>query len=228
MTTEANTLNATLSGEQRHQAPPDIPTSPKVSRDHRRRHPHGTLGFPEDVSLPGRVSLADVAPALELAIRAAASDGPASEPIAADSPQNPDNWQAGVYSVAAVIRRPDPLEPATDEPQERTTNELPVVLAPRIDAISASMSGDTVTLTAKCSPKVRRTQRVTLVVGDREIAAEPITLEVTDTLTFVSARLPGGEARVRLRVDGVESILIVIDRSGALPTFDSTQQVTIP
>jgi hypothetical protein len=226
LTTEANTLNATLSGK--HQAPPDIPASPKIAVTIDGVTCTRKLSFPASVALPGEVSLADIAQALELAIRAAVSDGPTSEPIAADSPQNPDNWQAGVYSVAAVIRRrPDPPEPTTDEPLERTTNELPVVLAPRIDAISAGISGDIVILTVKCSPKVRRTQRVTLVVGDRELAAEPIMPEVTDTLTFESPRLLSGEPRVRLRVDGIDSILVHRSKDKP-PNFDDSQKVEIP
>jgi hypothetical protein len=135
-----------------------------------------------------------------------------------DSPQNPDNWQAGFYNVAGVIQR-------TGQP-DRTTNELPVVLAPRINSIVATALAGVVTLTVTCSPKALETQRVTLVIRDREITAEPITPDQTDTLTFKAKDLPTGSQRVRLRVDGAESILI--DRRGPLPVFDPTQRVTIP
>ena len=131
-------------------------------------------------------------------------------------PQNSDDWQAGLYSVAAVI------QPAGQT--ERTTNELPVALAPRIDSISANTAGDTITV--QCSPKVWKTQRATLVVGDREITADQITVEKTDTLTFKSSRFPKGQQWVRLRVNGVDSLLI--NRSGPVPTFDASQQVTVP
>ena len=150
---------------------------------------------------------------------------PAPGPVAEDSPQNPedssqnpDEWRAGIYNVAAVVRGA--------EGPERTTNELPVVLAPRIGSISADASGEMVTLTVRCSPKVHKTQRITLVVGDREVPAEPFAPEKTGKLTFRLSRPPGGQQWVRLRVDGVESILV--RRGGPLPVFDPSQMVTLP
>jgi hypothetical protein len=148
-------------------------------------------------------------------------DPPPSPAPAADSPQNPDNWRVGVYSVAAAIQR-------AGQP-ERTTNELVVALAPRIKSIPPpSVAGNVVTLTVACSPKVWQTQGVTLVAGDREIAAEPMTSEKAEKLTFKakSGDLPSGEQWVRLRVDGVESLLI--KRAETPPVFDPTQKVTIP
>ena len=44
-------------------------------------------------------------------------------------------------------------------------------------------------------PKVWKAQRVTLVIGDREIVAKPITAEKTDTLTFVSQFLRFAQRR---------------------------------
>jgi hypothetical protein len=139
---------------------------------------------------------------------------------ALDSPQNPNNWQAGIYGVSGLIKR-------TGQ-QDRTTNELSVALAPSIVTVvpDVAPSGE-VTLTVTCSPKVRRTQRASLVISDREILAEPIADVQTDTLTFEPKGLERGSTHwVRLRVDGVESILI--DRRGPLPVFDPSQQVTIP
>jgi hypothetical protein len=143
---------------------------------------------------------------------------PAPGPVAQASPQNPDKWRAGVYGAAAVIR--------SAEGTKRSTNELPVVLAPRMDSIGAEATEGAVTLTVRCSPKVRKDQRATLVVGDWEIPAEPFEPEKTGELTFRSSDLPGGEQWVRLRVDGAESLLV--RRDGPLPTFDPSQQVTLP
>lgn len=133
-------------------------------------------------------------------------------------PQNSNDWQAGLYSVAAVVQPTGQTE--------RATNELPIALAPRIDfdSLSINPAGDTIEV--PCSPKVWKTQRATLVVGDLETAAEPFTAEKTDTLTFKSSRFPKGQQWVRLRVDGVDSLLI--DRSGPVPTFGASQQVTVP
>lgn len=144
---------------------------------------------------------------------------PPAGPVPPDSPFNPANWQAGVYAVAAIVRR-------AGEP-DRMTNQLPVVLAPRLDAIAAApAAGDEVTVTIDVSPPVRRVQRTRLVVGTEEVAVDAIAGESTPTLAFTSAALPSGSQFVRLRVDQAESVLI--DRSVKPPVFDATQQVSIP
>jgi hypothetical protein len=143
---------------------------------------------------------------------------PPAAPVADGSPLNPDNWQAGFYGVSAVIQR-------AGQP-DRKTNELPLALAPHVSVV-AIVAGSDVTFTATVSPKVWKTQRAGLVIADRELVAEPIATDKTATLTFKAktADMPSGAQWVRLRVDGVESILV--DRSGSLPRFDTTQQVTI-
>lgn len=136
-----------------------------------------------------------------------------------DDPLNPDNWQAGIYSVIGVV------QPAGQQAY-RTTNELPLALAPRIESISAAEAGGIVTVTVNCSPKVWMTQQATMVIGDCEVASEPITEEKTDQLFFKSSDLPSGAQWVRLRVDGIDSILV--NKSGSLPAFDTSQKVPIP
>jgi hypothetical protein len=143
-------------------------------------------------------------------------------PPAVPDPRNPDSWAIGFYTVAVVVQR-------LNEPAPRITNELPLALAPRIiPPIGTSSAGGTITFTVKCSPKVFETQSIKLVVADREIAAEPLGNAPSSNITFKTAlaSLPTGTQWVRLIVDGVESILV--DRSGSVPMFDTTQQVTIP
>jgi hypothetical protein len=144
-------------------------------------------------------------------------DDPAPGPIAPDAPDNPDNWRAGVYGVVVLVR---------DGGNDRTTNELPLMLAPRIEKIVASVpnAAGVVTYTVTCSPKVAGTQRVSLIVGERELPVVPITGPPTATLVFESSAIsnPSG-LRVRLRIDGAESFLI--DRSVSPPKFDETQKV---
>ncbi len=138
------------------------------------------------------------------------------------NPQNPDSWSIGFYTVAAVVQRPG-------EPTPRVTNELPLALAPRlIPPVGKAVAAGVITFTVTCSPKVLKTQAIRLVIADREIAAEPLASAQSSTITFKTelATLPVGAQWVRLIVDGVESSLV--DRSGALPVFDATQQVTIP
>jgi hypothetical protein len=63
-----------------------------------------------------------------------------------------------------------------------------------------------------------------LLVGDAEVPAQPHATR-TDTLTFVAGPIAPGEYPVRLRVDGVDSLLV--DGSSTPPVFDPTQKVTI-
>jgi hypothetical protein len=141
-------------------------------------------------------------------------------PDVADDPQAPANWPAGFYTLAAVIGQ-------AGQP-EQTTNELALALAPTILTITpnpaARDSNGRVTLTVTCKPQVRPKQRASLFLNDREVPAQPHP-STTGTLTFrVDAATPGRH-RVRLRVDGVDSLLV--DRSVTPPVFDPSQSVTI-
>jgi hypothetical protein len=144
---------------------------------------------------------------------------PPAAPVPDDSPLNPANWRAGVHAVTVVVQR-------TGE-ADRTTNELPIVLAPRLDSITAAAgAGDEITVTVAVSPPVRRTQRARLVVRTLEVPADPFPGESADTLEFTSSGFPAGPQWVRLRVDEAESLLV--DRSATPPAFDPTQQVVVP
>lgn len=138
-----------------------------------------------------------------------------------------DEWRAGVYGVSVVVRNPG-------EP-DLLSNELAVAVAPRLDAIAASESGGTITFTPTVVPPVWQRQTARLVVGRREVAAEPIPPGPGDTEGSSSnpdfeedaPRFESGEDEwVRLRVDGVESLLV--DRAADPPAFDPSQRVTIP
>lgn len=145
--------------------------------------------------------------------------GTATE-ITVQLPNEPGNWIAGFYTLTVVISW-------VGEP-DRTTNELSFSLAPRILNIAPDPAirdaDDNVTLTVICSPEVRPGQRAALLLGDREILAQPHPAQ-TDTLTFVVMSTSPGEHFVRLRIDGVDSLLV--DRTVTPPVFDQTQKVTI-
>lgn len=144
---------------------------------------------------------------------------PPVDPVAPASPLNPANWEAGVYAVAVVLRGAGEAD--------RLTNTLPVVLAPRLDAIAAAPGvGEFVTVTLDVSPPVRRTQRTRLIVGSGEVSPDDFPAESMTTLTFTSDTFASGQQFVRLRVDEGESLLI--DRSARSPVFDASQRVDIP
>lgn len=135
-------------------------------------------------------------------------------------PDGPVNWAAGFYTVVVKVTR-------TGEPS-RTTNELSFALAPKIlDIIprqaTANANGE-VTLTLILSPQVRPRQRVALLLGDREVLAQPHPNQ-TDRLEFRIAGVTPGEYFVRVRIDGVDSLLV--DRTVTPPVFDQNQKVVI-
>jgi Pvc16 N-terminal domain len=135
-------------------------------------------------------------------------------------PDNGAQFVAGFYTVAVRVTR-------TGQ-QTRTSNELPFSLAPRIlDIIPRQAARDAngeVMLTLVCSPQVQPEQRVALLLGDREILAQPRTT-LTDRLEFRIVGVTPGEYFVRLRIDGVDSLLV--DRTVTPPVFDQNQKVTI-
>jgi hypothetical protein len=132
-------------------------------------------------------------------------------------PNLPAVWPAGLYSVSVIVKRPG-------ETYRRTTNDLGLVLAPRITITPASAPAGSITYTVSCAPQVWPDQRASLLLGDQEILAQPHAAQ-TGTLTFVATAVVAGTYFVRLRVDGVDSVLV--DRSVTPPVFDPTQKVTV-
>jgi hypothetical protein len=135
-------------------------------------------------------------------------------------PQQPAQWVAGTYALSLRIER------AGEE--DRTTNVVPIALAPRLTGtlpLTATRDSDgTATVTADVRPNVRPPQRAQLILGDRAVDARPRTTN-TGTLDFDVLDAPVGEYFVRVRIDGVDSLLV--DRSASPPVFDPDQKVTI-
>jgi hypothetical protein len=132
-------------------------------------------------------------------------------------------WPAGVYTVTA--------SPANDG--NLLTNALPLAIAPRILQITpATLSGTNakldaqhaLTLTVRFSPSVWKEQRLMLLVGARTVEAGARN-DLVDHFTFT---LPGaglGRQFVRLRVDGVDSL--IVDYTLPVPAFDPAQSVVV-
>jgi len=140
-----------------------------------------------------------------------------AEQVTVTVPNDPVNLPAGFYTVAVQLSAPG-------QP-DRFTNEWPLQISPSISGIAPTTApaGD-VTFTLTCTPQVRPEQRVTLLFGDREILAQPYAAQ-TGTLTFKVSAAAKGDYFLRLRVDGVDSLLV--DRSTVPPRFDPTQKVTL-
>ncbi|MEA3043926.1 MAG: hypothetical protein QOH47_1764 [Sphingomonadales bacterium] len=140
---------------------------------------------------------------------------PAGSPLAGTG-EDPDAWRVGTYLVDVVLQ-------AAAQP-ERTTNRLPVLLAPKATP-TAAKAGSGTKITITCQPVIRAQQTVAIIAGQVERAvAVP-----KDTAT-VAASFPGlakdALVPVRLRVAGVDSLLV--DPATNPPSFDPTQIVTVP
>ena len=146
--------------------------------------------------------------------------------VTVNLPNQPQNFPAGFYTISVSVIRPG-------ETSKRTTNALPFAIAPQILAnppINAARNGDKVTITLACSPEVLPAQRVALLLGADEVLGGAAS-RADGNLTFVAVDDPPGKFAVgdyfvRLRVDGVDSLLI--DRSVQPPKFKASQKVTIP
>ena len=134
-------------------------------------------------------------------------------------------WVAGYYTVSIVVARSsDPVN------KERATNEVSFALAPKLLTglpFSAPAAAGDFPLTLTCSPEVQPQQRASILFGGDEIKANAHAAQ-TNTLTFQIAPVTAaamGDHFVRLRVDGVDSLLVKYDQTP--PTFDNNQKVTI-
>jgi hypothetical protein len=132
-------------------------------------------------------------------------------------PNLPLELPAGIYTITVQVQRPG-------ETFLRTTEAQALPLAPTVTLSPAAAPAGTVVYTATVSPQVRPEQQAVLMLDSATFAADPHPAQ-TPTLTFTAAGLTAGTIWFRLRVDGVDSILV--DRSKPIPAFDPTQQVTV-
>jgi hypothetical protein len=198
---------------------PPLPTLEAVTPP--KKQPSVRLG--EEIALSGfhldgtSVSVRLEHPLLAAPIMLPPSAGGTASDLKITIPNQPANWPAGFYKVSVLVTR-------VGETFARATNALPMALAPSATIAVAGAAPGPVTLTATCAPEVRPEQRATLLFGSSEIVAGPHPAQ-TNTLTFTVADIVAGTYRYRIRVDGVDSLLV--DRSIAPPVFDETQKVVI-
>ncbi|MEM1053945.1 MAG: DUF4255 domain-containing protein [Bacteroidota bacterium] len=135
-------------------------------------------------------------------------------------PTVPAGWPVGHYILQVQMTR---------DGVERTTNTLPLTLAPRITnaplaATIAPGPNPTATIVATVEPEVRPDQSASLVVGKREVLADPFA-SATGSLSFQLVIASAGTLLSRLRVDGIESVYI--DREASPPVFEPSQVVQL-
>ena len=136
----------------------------------------------------------------------------------------PADLPVGIYQLELRVLRSGEAEP-------RTSNPLPVALAPAImfPPIEIARSvANVLSLTIACQPDVRVGQKVTLLMDTREALPLPITtIPPTLRFEFTDAPPAGGTPPplLRLKVDGIESI--VINRAKRPPVFFD-HYITLP
>jgi hypothetical protein len=146
-----------------------------------------------------------------------ASPAPTSTQVSVQVPNTPAAWPAGFYTVAVLVQRPG-------ETYRRVTNLLSFALAPTLAIAPASAPAGNILFTVTAAPDALPGQRASLLLGDQEIVADAHSAQ-TSTLTFEAQSVAAGNYYVRLRIDGVDSILI--NRAVTPPAFDPTQKVAV-
>lgn len=136
---------------------------------------------------------------------------------------------AGLWQLSFVLTPPGELD-------ERETNSLPLLLAPdaviaadavlNLAAIDIQRTADTLTVRVFARPQVRPAQPAVLALNSHTAVAAR-RAAAGDLLEFVFPdSVPAGDAWLRLRVDGVDSLLV--DKNAVPPRFRPDQQVTVP
>ena len=133
-------------------------------------------------------------------------------------------WPAGIYSIALVLSTPNKPDYAT--------NEVPFALAPvitvTVDLPPASAGTFDVTIEAK--PQIPEGQAVLVLWDGTPIAPTSITTPLLDpnapTTVKFTVTSEKGTHRVRLRVDGIDSILMK-PKAGGGYEFDPAQSVEV-
>jgi len=146
-------------------------------------------------------------------------------PAAASAPGVAAAWPAGIYSLWLDIVRPD-VPPWTTRDQP-----LYFALAPTITVAPNALQPPAATfeVTVQTIPQVDSRQPVAILFDDVPFAPKPpVAPANADAPSVIKADLPGsvkGIHRVRLNVDGVESIAAV--RTGDSFEFDASQSVEV-
>jgi hypothetical protein len=156
----------------------------------------------------------------------AVADGTDERSFVFNVPNLPADLPVGVYQLELRVLRAGEANP-------RTSNPLPVALAPAIIFPSIAMTRGVVngvpnvlTLRIDCQPKARVGQKVALLMDTREAPAKPFDPN-PPMLVFEFADAPpaGGTPLLRLKVDGIESIVV---NRGAHPPAFFDHRITLP
>jgi len=152
-------------------------------------------------------------------------------PTQAEDPNAITNWTAGFYTISVVVQRP------SGPPW--ISNEIGFALAPTITKLNPTTNpAGALNLEVSCLPRLAAGQRVLVLLGDSQAAVTSVDNPppaandpslAKFALANVAKNADGSQKRytVRLRVDGVDSIPVIVTGVPPLPAFDPAQQVVI-
>ncbi|MDI1292352.1 MAG: DUF4255 domain-containing protein [Methylobacter sp.] len=132
------------------------------------------------------------------------------------------DWAAGLYTVTAIIEQAGTT---------RTTNQLSLPLTIKVNQIAPAnpvvrIAGNA-SLTVTCSPEVLIEQSARLLLGDREVQAEP-RLAANSPLEFMLENAPELTLQpVYVRVAGIDSLPLERKDNPPRFVFADNQKVTI-
>jgi hypothetical protein len=153
----------------------------------------------------------------------AVADGSDETALGFTVPNLPAALPAGLYQLRLRVLRAGDTAP-------RTSNSLPVALAPAITSfpplVLTRSPANVLSVRIGCTPEVRVGQKATLLMDAREAPAKPFAAN-SATLDFEFADAPpaGATPLLRLRVDGIESIVV---NRGARPPVFFDHRITLP
>ncbi|HEY8011949.1 MAG TPA: DUF4255 domain-containing protein [Rudaea sp.] len=151
-------------------------------------------------------------------------------PSLADDPNAMTNWVPGLYTVAVIVQQ-------TSGPP-LISNEIAFALAPTITRTPTTAAAGTINPAITCTPRIAAGQRVLLLFGDGQTTPDSVDQPppaanapslAKFTLNSVAKNADGTAKTytVRLRVDGIDSIPVILTGTPPLPAFDPAQQITI-
>ncbi len=152
-------------------------------------------------------------------------ENPDPTPLTDKPLEDPNQWLIGVYRITVTIRRIRQFPDGSNSRETRMTNELTLTIAPRISDLRYVPATRQLALT--CTPRILPEQRTFLLIGDSQVASDDRDAP-SNILTFtLPVTVLPGDYFVRLRVDGIDSLLVTHHGTPKKLEFDPRQQVTV-
>ena len=140
-------------------------------------------------------------------------------------PNSPSLLVAGLCTLTVTVTEPV----SGGSPKVRTSNAVPLAIAPTITSYSttSTSASATGTYSVDVQPDVRIQQRATLLVGDTEFLSYPHLSGPTNLLQFDVSGLAPGFYPLRVRIDGIDSFIVDYAKSPPVMATAFPRSVTL-